>query len=105
MVGMRHFQYTFETRKRSFISTPSTYMTVPLKQQIAAVTVFSQAEVGKSETLFKSKFPTVAADFSEVFILYLPHLPVQNIEGCSYLLNKASLDKSLFEDSTLEESN
>ena len=44
MVGMRHFQNTFETRKRSFISTPSTYMTVPLKQQIAAVTVFSQAE-------------------------------------------------------------
>ena len=57
-------------------------------------TVFSQTEIGKSETLFKSKFCTVEVDCSEVFILYLPYLPGQNTsKGCSYLLTKVSLDK------------
>ena len=33
MVGIRNFQNTFETRKRSFISAFSIYMTVPLSQE------------------------------------------------------------------------
>ena len=79
-----------------------------LKQQTVAVTVFSKPERGKSETLLKSelKFCTVSVDCSEVFVLYLPYLSVQNtFESCSNLSAKVSLDINSFEDSLLEEIN
>ena len=52
------------------------------------------------------KFCTVSIDCWEVFILYLPYLPVQNrLEDCSNLSTKVSLGINSFEDSALEEVN
>ena len=48
-----------------------------LKQETVAVTVLSQAEVGKAETLLKSelKFCVVSVYCTQVFILFLPYIP------------------------------
>ena len=69
IVGMWNFQDTFETRKRSFITAFSTYMTVPSKEPGTVFVEFKKelkivthtepglttAEYLSMETMFKGK--------------------------------------------------
>ena len=84
---MRNFQDTFETRKRSFISTFSICMTVPLMENFifCAVSVF-QARRGYETTktclplsyLKKSKYPNYRdQSYRKIFIEVIEVIFVQ----------------------------